>query len=185
MPLPTHAGPVGTGSLTLGGLANRPQATGPHAADVPAPRSTYDWPVGGDRGEADVLRRFDPPPLPWLPGHRGVDLAAEAGAPVRAAGAGTVAFAGMVAGRPVVSIQHTDGLRTTYEPVTPVVQAGDDVERGSVIGQLSDTGSHCAQTCLHWGVRTSADAYLDPLMLLGEEVVIRLYPPAQDSPAQG
>ena len=45
-----------------------------------------------------VVRRFSPPPHPWLPGHRGVDLAGRPGAVVRAAGAGTVVFAGTVAG---------------------------------------------------------------------------------------
>lgn len=125
-----------------------------------------------------MLRGFDPPPQPWLAGHRGVDLAAEVGTVVRSAGPGTVAFAGMVAGRPVVSVQHPDGLRTTYEPVTPTVQAGDAVEQGTELGELTDAGSHCPTACLHWGVRTGADAYLDPLLLVGEEVVIRLYPPA-------
>ena len=155
------------------------RAPGPLSTDGITSRSGYDWPVAGDGGDPAVLRRFDPPPLPWLPGHRGVDLAAEVGAPVRAAGPGTVAFAGMVAGRPVVSIQHPDGLRTTYEPVAPTVQAGDAVERGDEIGRLDGAGSHCESACLHWGVRTGTDDYLDPLVLLGAEVVIRLYPPAQ------
>jgi murein DD-endopeptidase MepM/ murein hydrolase activator NlpD len=61
--------------------------------------------------------------LPFGPGHRGVDLAAVAGAPVLAAGAGTVVFAGTVAGRGVVSVDHSGGLRTTYEPVLPTVTA--------------------------------------------------------------
>ena len=151
----------------------------PVATETAGTRSGYDWPVPGDGGEPDVLRGFDPPPQPWLPGHRGVDLSAEVGAPVLAAGPGTVAYAGTVAGRPVVSIQHADGLRTTYEPVTPSVQAGDAVETGSILGRLNDTGSHCESACLHWGVRTGTDSYLDPLLLVGAEVVIRLYPPAQ------
>lgn len=155
------------------------RAPGPLTTDITTSRSGYDWPVTGDGDAPAVLRRFDPPPLPWLPGHRGVDLAVEVGAPVRAAGPGTVAFAGMVAGRPVVSIQHPDGLRTTYEPVTPRVRAGDAVERGDLIGRLDDAGSHCESACLHWGVRTGTDDYLDPLVLLGAEVVIRLYPSVQ------
>ena len=32
----------------------------------------FGWPVALAR----VVRRFDPPPQPWLAGHRGVDLAA-------------------------------------------------------------------------------------------------------------
>ncbi len=144
-------------------------------ADAPATVTGYDWPVAGDPPQ--VVQAFDPPAQPWLPGHRGVDLAASVGARVRAAGPGTVVFAGQVAGRPVVSIQHAGSLRTTYEPVTAQVRAGDAVETGTVIGRLVDTGAHCATACLHWGLRTGTDRYLDPLLLVGQEVTIRLYPP--------
>ena len=58
-----------------------------------------------------------------------------------AAGAGVVVFAGMVAGRPVVSIDHAGGLRTTYEPVDPSVAAGQAVARGSPIGTLAGRAS--------------------------------------------
>src|SRR5688500_11978557 len=90
--------------MVLGGLP----------AAVPEPAGgAFGWPVDGAR----VVRRFDPPPRPWLPGHRGTDLAAAPGSVVRAAGAGTIVFAGQVAGRGVVSVAHSGGLRTTYEPV--------------------------------------------------------------------
>jgi murein DD-endopeptidase MepM/ murein hydrolase activator NlpD len=87
-------------------------------------------------GPPVVTRAFDPPPLPWLPGHRGVDLAGDAGQPVLAAGAGVVAFAGLVAGRGVVSVEHAGGLRTTYEPVTSTVDTGDTVGLGQQLGTL-------------------------------------------------
>jgi murein DD-endopeptidase MepM/ murein hydrolase activator NlpD len=77
-----------------------------------------------------------------------------------------VAFAGMVAGRPVVSIDHADGLRTTYEPVDPSVGAGQAVARGSPIGTLLGGHTGCpAGACLHWGLRRG-ETYLDPLLLL-------------------
>lgn len=111
-----------------------------------------------------VVRGFDPPAHRWEPGHRGVDLDAPGGAPVVAAGSGTVAFAGMVAGRPVVSIDH-GALRTTYEPVAAVVSTGQPVVAGQVIGTVVD--GHCADSgCLHWGLVRGGD-YLDPLSLLG------------------
>src|SRR5215212_6863897 len=50
------------------------------------------------------------PPSPYAAGHRGVDLSGALRAPVLAAGNGIVVFAGMVAGRPVVSIDHAGGL---------------------------------------------------------------------------
>ncbi|MBD0291991.1 MAG: M23 family metallopeptidase [Jiangellaceae bacterium] len=112
-----------------------------------------------------VLRAFDPPAQPWLPGHRGVDLAATVGLPVYAAGDGVVAYAGLVAGRGVVVVRH--GLfRTTYEPVTGSVAVGQHVVAGDQIGVVSSAPTHCAPaTCLHWGLRKAA-TYLDPMGLL-------------------
>ncbi|MFB9234311.1 murein hydrolase activator EnvC family protein [Plantactinospora siamensis] len=123
----------------------------------------FRWPLDG---VARVVRRFDPPPQPWLPGHRGVDLAAAPGAVVRSAGPGTVSFAGAVAGRPVVTVRHRNGLRTTYEPVDPLVRAGTEVAAGAPIGRLRAGHPGCEEAaCLHWGLRR-ADGYLDPLTLL-------------------
>jgi murein DD-endopeptidase MepM/ murein hydrolase activator NlpD len=137
--------------------------TPPARAAPAAPAARFGWPVEPH----SVVRRFDPPPRPWLAGHRGVDLAASPSVPVRAAGAGTVVFAGEVAGRGVVSIAHPGGLRTTYEPVTPGVVAGDKVALGDPIGLLAGDHPGCpAAACLHWGLRR-ADVYLDPLVLLG------------------
>ncbi|GAB3172610.1 hypothetical protein GCM10027259_09780 [Micromonospora palomenae] len=130
------------------------------AAGTPA----FRWPLDGT---PRPVRRFDPPPRPWLPGHRGVDLAAASGATVRAAGAGTVLFAGVIAGRPVVTVGHAAGLRTTYEPVRPEVRPGDPVRPGVPLGVLLAGHPGCpTPACLHWGLRRGAD-YLDPLALLG------------------
>ena len=65
----------------------------------------------------DVIRPYDPPDKPWLPGHRGVDLAAGPGSVVASSADGVVHFAGSVAGTPTVSVMHADGIRTTYQPV--------------------------------------------------------------------
>ena len=54
-----------------------------------------------------------------------VDLRGSPGSAVLAARAtGWSSSQGIVAGRPVVSIDHAGGLRTTYEPVDPAVGAG-------------------------------------------------------------
>jgi len=87
------------------------------------------------------------------------------GAAVRVAAAGTVVFAGLLAGRGVVSVQHADGLRTTYEPVVPVVAAGTPVGPGAVLGTLAPGHRGCRAACLHWGVRRGRGSYLDPLLL--------------------
>jgi murein DD-endopeptidase MepM/ murein hydrolase activator NlpD len=127
------------------------------------PRAAYGWPVASRL----VVRRFDPPPRPWLAGHRGVDLAGSPSEVVRAAGSGTVVYAGVIAGRGVVSVAHPGGLRTTYEPLTPVVAVGDVVGPGAPLGTLEGGHPGCvAPACLHWGLRRG-DLYLDPLALLG------------------
>ena len=120
-----------------------------------APRASYGWPTGSP---ASVVRGFDPPTVTWGSGHRGVDLSLQAGSPVLAAGDGTVVFAGAVAGRPVVSIDHADGIRTTYEPVEASVAAGDVVTRGTSLrrGGRSALGrAHRAEE-LHQPVASSA-----------------------------
>lgn len=135
------------------------------AVATPAPAPTASWvaPLGDP---VLVTRGFDPPPDRFAAGHRGVDLGGPPGTAVLAAGAGVVVFAGTVAGRPVVSIAHDSGLRTTYEPVEPVVRAGRAVSRGTVIGRLQPGHSGCpVQACLHWGLRRG-EGYLDPLLLL-------------------
>ena len=128
-------------------------------------------------GTLVVTRPFEPPPTPFAAGHRGVDLGGTPWSPVLAAGDGVVVFAGMVAGRPLVSIDHAGGLRTTYEPVQPSVSAGQRVPRGSPIGTLSAGHTGCPrEACLHWGLRRG-ETYLDPMSLL-EIPRIRLLPPA-------
>lgn len=121
-----------------------------------------------------VVEPFDAPDSAWAAGHRGVDLLGSQGQPVRAIGAGVVSFAGVVAGRGVVSVRH-GALRSTYEPVTASLSVGTTVSAGQVIGLLQSVRSHCAPAaCLHLGVRRG-DTYLDPLSLLGPRQV-RLKP---------
>src|SRR3954452_22153398 len=93
-----------------------------------------------------VARPFDPPPDPYGAGHRGVDLRAPAGAPVRAPGPGVVVFAGPVAGRSVVSVD-SGGLRFSYEPLRVLVRAGEPVQAGTVLGVLVPGHAGC-ETCL-------------------------------------
>ncbi len=144
-------------------LAPLPAAAEPPAPPTAAPSPGWTAPVPG---EWVLTRPFEPPPHPFGAGHRGVDLAGSPWTPVLAAGDGVVIFAGMVAGRPVVSIDHADGLRTTYEPVDPSVGAGARVTRGSPIGTLLAGHAECPRSaCLHWGLRRG-ETYLDPMLLL-------------------
>ena len=167
------AGVLVAGVLVAGVLVAGVMAAGPAVADVGPPGTRWVWPLDP---RPLVLARFVAPAGPFAPGHRGADLAAAPGATVRAAGDGVIAFAGRVAGRAVVSIDHPGGLRTTYEPVVAVVSAGDPVLAGQVIGRLVLEGSHCLPaSCLHWGARRGQTTYLDPLSLLAT-VRVRLLP---------
>ena len=130
-----------------------------------------------------VLSGFDPPGNPWDAGHRGVDLAGSAGQSVRAALAGTVRFAGRIAGRGVVVVDHGD-TRSTYEPVDATVAVGSPVATGQMVGTLRLVGGHCLPSaCLHWGL-LRGETYLDPLTLLGGGAV-RLLPLWSETPAPG
>ncbi len=86
-------------------------------ASAAAATEAWQWPLSP---RPEILRGFHPPPVPWGAGHRGVDLAASSGQTVRSAGAGQVAYAGVLAGRGVVVVRHGE-LRTTYEPVASTV----------------------------------------------------------------
>lgn len=125
-------------------------------------------PVPGRVGEL-----FDISVSRYSSGHRGVDLSASPGDPVRASAAGTVFFAGMVAGRPVLSVDHGGGVRTTYTPVTATVGRGDHVSTGDIVGTVA-TDAHCRSQCLHWGLTDGMD-HFDPLSHL-DSPTIRLLP---------
>ena len=140
------------------------------------------WPL---TPRPQVVRGFDPPASPWGAGHRGVDLLGHRGQVVRAARAGRITFAGGLAGRGVVVVDH-GVLRTSYEPVTASVEVGDLVAAGQPIGSLQAGHSHCSpQVCLHWGLLRGR-VYLNPLLLVGGGPVrllpLRGAPPAGAGP---
>jgi murein DD-endopeptidase MepM/ murein hydrolase activator NlpD len=146
--------------------AAHPQEPGPPGAAAHADRSTGAPAALAGRAvlpvDGVVLRPFAAPATPYGPGHRGVDLAAKPGTPVRAALPGAVTFAGPVAGRGWVTVAHGGGLDTTYGWIDPRrVRRGDRVAAGEVLGRLAADASH-----LDWGARLHGD-YLDPLTLLG------------------
>lgn len=170
-----------TASTAQGAAGTDPLTPDPDAP--PTPRIARTWPVGT---RPLVLRTWEPPPTPYARGHRGVDLAATPGAPVRAVAPGKVHFAGRVAGRGVVSVEltgtGTPPLRTTYEPVTATVEKGAEVTAGETVGTVETGGAHCTTTCVHWGL-LRGDTYLDPLTLLPPWLLHR--GPSRLLPVQG
>jgi len=136
------------------------------------------WPL---QPQPEVVRAFDPPDSPYGAGHRGVDLLGSVGQPVSSALPGTVSYAGALAGRGVVVVDH-GATRTTYEPVSATVTVGTPVGAGTPIGTLQLAGSHCfPRACLHWGW-IQGETYLDPLRLVGAGPV-RLLPLWRAAPA--
>lgn len=135
-----------------------------HAVATPGCEARFVWPLRGASHET-VTAAFAPPARPWLPGHRGVDLSADTGAELVSPAQGTVSFAGRVGGKDVVSIKHGDGRgTTTYEPAVATVSVGAPVRRGEPFGHVEGDSDHCADRCLHWGLRVG-DGYADPTAL--------------------
>jgi murein DD-endopeptidase MepM/ murein hydrolase activator NlpD len=150
------------------------------AAASPAPAAVvvtarWSWPVGPPH---DLVRSFEAPASRYGPGHRGIDIVARPGDPVRAPADGVVSFSGVVVDRPVLSIQHDEALVSSVEPVVATVNAGERVSAGQVVGVVA-SGAHCSEMCLHFGVRRHGQ-YISPILFLGglSRAVLLPLPPA-------
>jgi Peptidase family M23 len=138
------------------------------------PLGSYGWPVVGR-----VLRPFEPPASPYATGHRGIDIEAPFGTKVVAPERGIVAFAGWIGGSLFASIDHPEGIRTTYSWLSAVeVRAGDAVARGQPFASTGHGHPDVSVPHLHFGARLWGE-YIDPMLLLGGgslEGLIRLAP---------
>ena len=137
-------------------------AARPAIAEPPTPSEPWVWPVAPPIA---VLAPFRAPPTPYAAGHRGIDLAAASGDTVIAPAAGVIRFAGPVAGRGVVSIDHGGGVLSAIEPVGAAIAAGTAVAPGDVLGTVA-SGGHCDGACVHFGVRVDGE-YVSPFLFLG------------------
>ncbi|MEU8776425.1 M23 family metallopeptidase [Streptomyces sp. NPDC048606] len=166
--------------------APAPVPTADPATRLLAARAPARAPVRPLPAPLSVARWWDPPPTPYAAGHRGVDLSAPVGTELRAVGPGRVHHAGPVAGRGVLSLTLPGGLRTTYEPVRPLVAEGESVTAGQVVAVLAP-GSHCATPCLHWGLLAGEREYRDPLGLLARPTprLLPIEPPPDPGPETG
>jgi peptidase M23-like protein len=141
-------------------LALIPLVLGALFAPPPAHAATWRWPLRGP-----VQQRFAYTlSTPFTRGqHRGITIAGPAGAPVRAACAGRVTFAGAVPNRPGAGVTINCGaLTATYLQLASVaVRRGDQVAVGDRLGRLGPRG-------LHLGARRTGARwdYVDPLALL-------------------
>lgn len=151
------------------------------------PRASWRPPV---EGQLQVLTPFEQPAARWASGHRGVDLALEPGQAIVAPAEGRVIFSGRVVDRQVLTLEHPDGRRSSFEPVTDSLPVGSQVQAGQVLARLDPEIEHCSPSfCLHWGLREPSDdprqarrglAYTNPLLLLGLEEPSVLLPVGPD-----
>lgn len=140
-------------------------------APVTEQAAPWAWPLRTQT----IEREFSAPQHAYGPGHRGVDIPGRAGETVLAVSAGTVTFAGSVAGVRTVTIDH--GIeRSTYQPVRATVGPGDAVSAGDPIGTLLGAHPSCVTTCLNLG-RLRGEDYLDPGERLRQEGQFRLISP--------
>lgn len=156
------AAPTGAhAELPSATLANR---TGVNAKTLAAVNVGTDWawPLAPPWR---VLRGFEAPKTHYSAGHRGIDLAATPADAVFAPAASTVYFAGMVAGRPVLTLQPADGLLVSFEPVETSLTKGQAVNRGEQVAMVV-SGGHCDGRCIHFGVRVDGE-YVSPLLYFG------------------
>ncbi|GAA1913508.1 hypothetical protein GCM10009775_02730 [Microbacterium aoyamense] len=133
----------------------------PVASTVSDDTRAWTWPLAGFR----LDEPYSAPAHDYAPGHRGIDLRPLGGPQVMAPAGGIVAFSGAVAGRGILTIDHGDGLVTTFEPIESELRAGDAVARGDEVGVVA-LGGHSAPGALHFGVRRDGE-YINPLLLLG------------------
>jgi murein DD-endopeptidase MepM/ murein hydrolase activator NlpD len=115
------------------------------------------WPVDGP-----VVSGFGPR---WGSMHEGIDVAAPAGTPIRAADSGSVVLVQSESGSGgygnFTCLDHGGGLQTCYAHQSSFAVTSGSVSQGDVIGYVGCTG-HCYGDHLHFEVRIGG-APTDPL----------------------
>lgn len=125
--------------------------------------SLFDWPVKGaiisSYGAGDLGRRND-----------GVNIAAPAGTPVRAAAGGEVVYRGseLDGFGNLLLVKHVDGFVTAYaHNDAMLVKKGDQVRQGQVIAKVGDSGAVTSPQ-LHFEIRQNLKS-IDPTTMLGAQ----------------
>jgi murein DD-endopeptidase MepM/ murein hydrolase activator NlpD len=121
------------------------------------------------RGEMEITSSFGvrPDPFTRRPAmHTGLDMRADAGAPVRAAGPGLVTTAEYSGGYGnMVEIDHGNGVVTRYGHLLSIaVEEGQKVQAGFVVGRVGATG-RATGPHLHYETRLEGDP-VDPQRFL-------------------
>lgn len=140
-----------------------------HAVSLPATVDHELWapPLGAP---LHIAAPFSLPHGPYRAGHRGIDFPAAPGMTVRTPASGRVSFVGTVVDRPLISIELDAHTVVSMEPVSSDLAVGDLVVRGMQIGEIA-SGGHCADACMHLGVRVN-DIYVNPLRFFRPKPVL-------------
>ncbi len=147
------------------------------------PALAWTWPADGP-----VLRPFVLGGDPYAGGqHRGIDVGAATGEPVRAPAAGLVSFAGIVpAGGRCVTVETAAGQSVTLVHLGSIeVERGARVAEGAPVGTVGPSGDpEHAEPYVHLGIRVTAEpnGYLDPLTFLPARVPVPPPVPPADPP---
>lgn len=132
-----------------------------HEVAQAACRTSMLWPLE----HAQVIGEYDALAKQWLPGHRGLDLRARPQDAIIAPADGVVAFSGKVAGKSVVTLRHgaeTGSLTSTFEPAVTTRPVGAVIVKGERFARVEGGSEHCADECLHWGLKSGGRDYADP-----------------------
>jgi murein DD-endopeptidase MepM/ murein hydrolase activator NlpD len=119
------------------------------------------WPVNGPVTSGYGWREH--PVLGGRRFHTGIDIGADTGTLIAAAGDGTVIYTGLKSGYGnTVIIDHGGGIATLYAHQSRIgVENGEAVLRGDRIGHVGCTG-YCTGPHLHFEVRVNGD-HVDPM----------------------
>lgn len=120
--------------------------------------------------QANILKQYQQPAHRYAAGHRGIDFVASTGDPFISPTDGVVTFSGKVVDRGVLTIQVTELLLVTFEPVITDLNVGDTVAKNQIIGSVA-SGGHCQKECLHIGVREKGE-YVNPLKFFGFKPIL-------------
>lgn len=127
------------------------------------------WPVEG-RVTSEFGWRKNPITRRGNEFHEGLDIAARAGTPVKAAANGKVVFAGYRSGwGRVLVIDHGNGYQTQYAHNSSLlVKVGEEVEKGQIVARVGNTGR---STGSHLDFRIIKNGkFIDPRTVLRDEV---------------
>jgi murein DD-endopeptidase MepM/ murein hydrolase activator NlpD len=117
-----------------GGSSSGGGSSSSSRAPVTYTGGAFRWPVSGGGNYISQYYRY---------GHYGLDIAADYGSSVRAAGGGTVIFAGWKSngGGYQVWVAHGSGLYTTYNHMSAIsVGSGQRIDKGQQVGRIGQSG---------------------------------------------